>query len=112
MKFAYVIYQEVPVVIGQAEDNEWRVLDIANDILHVIDADWLEVEASQKRGQAVQESDLYFLAPITRPNKIIAIGRNYHEHAAEQNVKPPDKPLIFAKFPSSITGPNSVIQWD
>jgi len=38
------------------------------------------------------------------PGKIIAIGRNYPEHAKEQDVEVPDTPLIFLKPPSSIIG--------
>lgn len=49
-------------------------------------------------------------APL-RPGKIIAIGRNYGAHAAELGNEPPTKPLIFAKYPSSIIGPGEVISW-
>ena len=38
------------------------------------------------------------------PGKIIAIGRNYPEHAKEHDVEIPDTPLIFLKPPSSIIG--------
>lgn len=50
-------------------------------------------------------------APVNRPGKIIAIGLNYADHAAEGNVKKPEEPLIFAKFPNSINGPGKVISW-
>jgi len=44
-------------------------------------------------------------APIAKPGKIVAIGLNYVDHAAETALELPKEPLIFAKFPSSITGP-------
>lgn len=50
-------------------------------------------------------------APLI-PGKIIAIGRNYVEHSTEQAMTPPDRPLIFAKFPSAVIGPGSEIRWD
>jgi 2-keto-4-pentenoate hydratase/2-oxohepta-3-ene-1,7-dioic acid hydratase in catechol pathway len=50
--------------------------------------------------------------PVTRPDKIIGIGLNYKDHAAEQNTSMPDKPMIFAKFPNTLTGSNSTITWD
>ncbi len=50
------------------------------------------------------------LAPLI-PGKIIAIGKNYAEHAAETGSAPPDKPIIFAKFPSSVIGPGEPITW-
>jgi acylpyruvate hydrolase len=43
--------------------------------------------------------------PVPRPGKIIALGLNYRDHSLEQGVPPPSTPLIFAKFPTSITGP-------
>lgn len=39
------------------------------------------------------------------PGKIVGVGLNYRDHAAESRVEPPKQPLVFAKFPSSVTGP-------
>jgi 2-keto-4-pentenoate hydratase/2-oxohepta-3-ene-1,7-dioic acid hydratase in catechol pathway len=50
--------------------------------------------------------------PVTRPAKIIGIGLNYRDHAAEQNTPIPDEPKIFAKFPNTLIGPNDTIAWD
>ena len=47
-------------------------------------------------------------APIS-PSKIVAIGLNYFDHAAEMKKSPPEEPLIFLKAPSSIVGPNDAI---
>jgi 2-keto-4-pentenoate hydratase/2-oxohepta-3-ene-1,7-dioic acid hydratase in catechol pathway len=51
-------------------------------------------------------------APISDPTKVVAIGLNYRDHAQEQGAPLPKAPLIFAKFPSSITGPYDNITWD
>jgi 2-keto-4-pentenoate hydratase/2-oxohepta-3-ene-1,7-dioic acid hydratase in catechol pathway len=48
-------------------------------------------------------------APILRPGKIVALGRNYADHAKETGVQPFEKPRIISKFPSSITGTNTEI---
>jgi len=48
-------------------------------------------------------SNVKLHAPVL-PGKIIAIGRNYPEHAKEHDVEIPDTPLIFLKPPSSIIG--------
>ena len=37
-----------------------------------------------------------------RPSKIVCVGRNYREHAAELGNKMPDEPLLFLKAPSAI----------
>jgi 2-keto-4-pentenoate hydratase/2-oxohepta-3-ene-1,7-dioic acid hydratase in catechol pathway len=52
------------------------------------------------------------LAPVPRPGKIVAIGRNYREHAREEGVDPPSAPLIFAKWPSSVIGHRAEVCWD
>jgi 2-keto-4-pentenoate hydratase/2-oxohepta-3-ene-1,7-dioic acid hydratase in catechol pathway len=49
-------------------------------------------------------------APLI-PSKILAVGRNYAEHAAELKNEIPDKPLIFAKYPSCVIGNGDAIQW-
>lgn len=49
------------------------------------------------------------LAPLDPPN-VIAIGRNYREHATEMKAEPQDaEPLIFLKATSAVTGPNDDI---
>ena len=39
---------------------------------------------------------------IERPGKIVAIGLNYMDHAKESGAKPPERPLVFAKFPTAV----------
>lgn len=51
-----------------------------------------------------------FEAPVN-PGKIIAIGRNYAEHAKETGSDVPKAPIIFAKFPSSIIGNGDTVEW-
>ena len=54
-----------------------------------------------KISEAVNRSDVKFLPPAT-PSKIICVGRNYAEHAAELGNEVPTEPLLFLKAPSSI----------
>ncbi|MGC8826012.1 MAG: fumarylacetoacetate hydrolase family protein [Anaerolineae bacterium] len=44
------------------------------------------------------------LLPPCEPTKIIAVGRNYAAHAAEQQVEVPAEPLLFLKPPSALVG--------
>ncbi|MFW9793177.1 MAG: fumarylacetoacetate hydrolase family protein [Candidatus Thorarchaeota archaeon] len=48
-------------------------------------------------------------APISRPGKVVALGRNYLDHVEETGSDVPEFPVIFAKFPSSVIGPNDSI---
>lgn len=57
-------------------------------------------------------SDVTLLAPIPNPSKIVAIGLNYMDHCREQNVKPPERPIIFCKFSTAVVGPGATIRWD
>jgi 2-keto-4-pentenoate hydratase/2-oxohepta-3-ene-1,7-dioic acid hydratase in catechol pathway len=47
--------------------------------------------------------------PIERPQKIICLGLNYRDHAEEQGVDLPEKPLLFAKWPNTLIGPGEAI---
>src|SRR5690606_19871929 len=46
------------------------------------------------------------LAPIPDPGKILCIGLNYADHAAESGVEPPGEPVCFSKFGNTIIGPD------
>lgn len=48
-------------------------------------------------------------APIARPGKIICLGLNYREHAAEGGREAPTVPVLFAKFTNTIIGPGDPI---
>ncbi|KAL2774231.1 fumarylacetoacetate hydrolase domain-containing protein 2B isoform b, partial [Daubentonia madagascariensis] len=63
-----------------------------------------------KRALAAQlpvlpRSEVTFLAPVTRPDKVVCVGMNYVDHCKEQNVPVPKEPIIFSKFASAIVGP-------
>ena len=47
-------------------------------------------------------ADAQLLPPLLLPQKIIAVGRNYRDHAAEQNRPLPERPMLFSKAPSCL----------
>ncbi len=55
-------------------------------------------------GEAVDEASLTFLAPLVRAPKIICLGLNYKDHAAEGGFQVPEFPTIFGRFNSSLIG--------
>jgi 2-keto-4-pentenoate hydratase/2-oxohepta-3-ene-1,7-dioic acid hydratase in catechol pathway len=55
-------------------------------------------------------ADVKLEVPV-RPSKIIAIGRNYADHAKETGNEIPPAPIIFAKFPSSLIAHQETITW-
>lgn len=48
--------------------------------------------------------------PIPDPGKIICIGLNYRDHAAESGMEPPSEPVVFSKFGNAIIGPEEPIR--
>ena len=56
-------------------------------------------------------SEIKFAPLIEQPSKIICLGLNYADHCREQNFEIPTSIILFAKFPSSITGPEGAISW-
>lgn len=51
------------------------------------------------------------LLPPVLPNKVVAIGRNYAEHAAELGNQVPDVPITFFKPSTSVVGPGDPITY-
>jgi len=47
--------------------------------------------------------------PIQRPSKIVCIGLNYRDHAAETKAQPPKEPVLFFKATTSLMGPNDAL---
>src|ERR1700716_443437 len=62
-----------------------------------------------KRMDRLPLAEAELLVPV-RPSKIICVGRNYREHAAELGNEVPSAPLIFFKPPSSLLSPGSVVR--
>jgi 2-keto-4-pentenoate hydratase/2-oxohepta-3-ene-1,7-dioic acid hydratase in catechol pathway len=78
------------------EDGGWRLVE--GDLLG-------EYEA----GDAIPATGHRLLAPIS-PSKIVAVGLNYKDHAAEQNKPLPAQPMIFIKPSTSVIGPDDAIE--
>jgi 2-keto-4-pentenoate hydratase/2-oxohepta-3-ene-1,7-dioic acid hydratase in catechol pathway len=60
-------------------------------------------------GERVPLSDVALLAPVIPRSKIVAVGRNYREHAAEFGNEAPAEPLLFFKPNTSVIGPGDTI---
>ncbi len=50
-------------------------------------------------------------APLLHPSKIVAVGLNYIDHCKEANLPVPSEPVLFTKWPNSITGPYDDLHW-
>jgi 2-keto-4-pentenoate hydratase/2-oxohepta-3-ene-1,7-dioic acid hydratase in catechol pathway len=75
-------------------------------LLHALDADGLAelaARASDAEGR-VALADVRLLAPVPDPEKIVCLGLNYRDHAAEAGQEIPAAPMWFAKFANSLIG--------
>lgn len=66
------------------------------------------LEPGSKKISGIPPADATLLAPV-QPSKIVCIGRNYREHAAELGHDVPTEPLIFLKPPTAVIGPGETI---
>jgi 2-keto-4-pentenoate hydratase/2-oxohepta-3-ene-1,7-dioic acid hydratase in catechol pathway len=62
------------------------------------------VQEAAKTGPAQPRDALRLLAPIPNPSKIVCIGLNYRDHAAEVKLPLPDFVTVFAKWPNTLIG--------
>lgn len=60
-------------------------------------------------GERVPVAEATMLAPVIPRSKVVAIGKNYDEHAQEMGGEAPDEPLMFLKPNTSVIGPGDRI---
>ena len=90
--------------VGTLEGDEIRPL------AHEDMIEFIEYGGSPEPGEdtvPLAEARLY--APIAGPEKVIGIGLNYEDHAAETGADIPEKPIVFAKYANTIIGPGETI---
>lgn len=99
---------EIPVLVRDGVAYDLRAL--AADV----DGAFLAADGIARAHAALDAGDLPELAgadalrvgaPIAAPGKIVCIGLNYSDHAAESGLAIPAEPVVFMKDPSTIVGP-------
>jgi 2-keto-4-pentenoate hydratase/2-oxohepta-3-ene-1,7-dioic acid hydratase in catechol pathway len=87
---------------GIVEDDDGMVV-----VAHIL-GDPLHQEVT-RTGRRIPLDDVRLLAPVIPRSKVVGIGRNYRDHAAEMGDEVPDEPLIFLKPNTSVVGPGDPI---
>jgi 2-keto-4-pentenoate hydratase/2-oxohepta-3-ene-1,7-dioic acid hydratase in catechol pathway len=103
MRFGRLELDTGPVVVVEADGALHAVPSAEGDVLRAPGA---------AIGDPLGPSEDATLAPPLRPGKVVAIGLNYQDHIAETGLDAPSRPLVFAKFPSSVVGPTDPIVID
>ncbi len=75
-----------------------------------IETDQPHADECREAGMLLPLNSIELNPPVLAPGKILAVGLNYAAHAAEQNIKPPETPLIFSKNVTALIAPNQAIQ--
>ncbi len=78
----------------------------ASDVRAVLDA----VERDKGKAVFIPIAEASFAPLVTRPEKIICVGFNYREHAAETNTPIPAAPPLFNKFNNALNGHGGVVR--
>jgi 2,4-diketo-3-deoxy-L-fuconate hydrolase len=94
--------------------------DTYYDVSHLVkdyDEDFFAGDAINELKKAIETADLKSVDPsvrlgaaLARPSKIICIGLNYKDHAAETNAPIPAEPIVFFKATSALVGPNDDLE--
>ena len=99
--------QEIPVI--QNDGRSYDLRSIATDIDGAfLSSDGIAAARAALAAGTLPEVDVTGQrvgAPIARPGKIVCIGLNYSDHAAETGAKLPAEPVIFMKDSSTMVGP-------
>ena len=94
--------------VGYVEDGEIRPLG-GTSMLEYIERG-RDANRQPGGGEVVALEEARIHAPVAQPSKIIAIGLNYEDHAAETGGEIPEKPIVFAKYPNTVVGPGEAIK--
>jgi 2-keto-4-pentenoate hydratase/2-oxohepta-3-ene-1,7-dioic acid hydratase in catechol pathway len=87
------------------------VVDIEGVAAANLDLDALRTAAARSASAVPTALEAVRLLPPVAPGKIVAVGRNYREHAAEEDVAAPEDPLLFAKFPTAVIADGVDVTW-
>ncbi len=94
---------------GLGDDPLYGILEEDNSI-SVITGDPI-YQGIQKTAAKLALTQVRLLAPVIPRSKIVCIGKNYADHAAEMGGVVPDEPIIFIKPNTSVIGPSDTIVW-
>jgi 2-keto-4-pentenoate hydratase/2-oxohepta-3-ene-1,7-dioic acid hydratase in catechol pathway len=90
-------------------DMDGRWFQAARDTVKRLENDPSAFADARAKGWLVRSEDAYWFAPVPRPGKIVCVGLNYRDHAAESGLAVPKTPVIFSKFSSCVVAPGEPV---
>jgi 2-keto-4-pentenoate hydratase/2-oxohepta-3-ene-1,7-dioic acid hydratase in catechol pathway len=94
---------------GLGSDPLFGILEEDNQI-SIISGDPI-YHGIQRTAAKIELTKVRLLAPVIPRSKIVAVGKNYADHAAEMGGVVPDEPIIFLKPNTAVIGPGDTIVW-
>src|SRR5689334_20122015 len=88
-------------------DGPW--FQRARETHDILTRDKQALDDARDKGWLVASNDAYWFAPVPRPGKIVCIGLNYRDHAAESKMQIPEKPVVFSKFSTAVIAPGEPV---
>lgn len=89
---------------GEIRTGTWKTKDAVTVTAYPTDGERLSVDTEEF---SIGEIDVL---PPCRPSKIVCVGLNYADHAAEQDSEIPDRPLLFLKGPNAVAGHGDTLE--
>ncbi len=88
---------------GKRRDCSAHVADFNADFF--ANGGLAELRALNPESLPEVSTDVRWGSPVARPGKVICIGLNYRDHAAESGMEVPKEPIVFFKAPNTVVGP-------
>jgi 2-keto-4-pentenoate hydratase/2-oxohepta-3-ene-1,7-dioic acid hydratase in catechol pathway len=104
-----IVRFSAPAELGVGADPLFGILNDQDSIL-VLRGDPI-YSGIVPQDKTLKLSDVKLLAPVIPRSKVVCIGKNYADHAAEMGSVVPTEPIIFIKPNTSVIGPNETIVW-
>lgn len=95
---------------GVLRDLSAEVRDIDGELL-ADDAALARIRAAAEAGRlpALDPAGLRTGPPVARIGKVVCVGLNYHDHAAETGAPIPEEPILFLKAADTVVGPDDTV---
>ncbi|MFQ5627603.1 MAG: fumarylacetoacetate hydrolase family protein [bacterium] len=108
---AWEFYKQI-ALDNQGPSFQFVQMIIEMDLFHAETFD--ELFETLKKYRSIDDlairKQIRFTVPIERPQKIVCVGRNFREHAAELDNPVPEEPIIFSKSPSAMIATGEMIR--
>jgi acylpyruvate hydrolase len=113
MRLARVMVGSDPDFAIQDASGRWVPLasvgiDAPDTASAILQSRVAKARVADGAGQPLR-GDAPLTCPIVRPGKVLAIGLNYEDHIRETGAARPERPIVFAKYTNSLSGPRDPI---